>query len=387
MAIDAETLRGMIAEDEHGLLTLPVKSEGMSKEERLVASFAEITEFVREHDRKPAKARSDVAEIKLYFRLDAILLNDEQREALAPYDELGVLSEPVAPESVEEAVESDPLGLLAEPEVDLHELRHVPKPSAEPDKVAQRSRCEDFEVFEPLFAQCQAELRARARHLAPFRNPYEIKPGSFYVLRGVLTYIAAEGDRRKEHGRTNARLRCIFENGTEADLLLLSLSSQLYRFGKAVTDPEAKTADEVEEQLGVEGAKGFVYVLRSLSEDPEVVVRPDLYKIGYTTRSTAERAAGAAESTTFLGAPVRPVADFEMPRDMARGVEGLLHRFFSAVRLDAWFERDGVATADVREWFDVPLEAIERAVELIEAESIESYEFDPETRRIRLRSQ
>lgn len=387
MTIDRETLEKIIVEDDLGLLTLPVKSEGMSKEERLVASFAEITAFVREHGREPAKAAADVAEMKLYFRLDAILSNEEQREALAPHDELGILREPEPPASLEEALAADPLGLLdgPTPEIDLHELRNVPKPSAMPDKVAQRERCEDFELFEPLFKACHDELRAGVRKIVPFSKEGEVKPGTFYVLKGLLVYVAAEGDLRKEHGRINKRLRCIFENGTEADLLLRSFSSQLYRFGKQVTDPEAKTMQAVEEQLG-RGATGFVYVLRSLSDDPEVVSIPDLHKIGVTTNSTATRTSGAARSATFLGGPVKEVATFEMPAAMANGVEGLLHRFFSAVRLDAWFERDGVTTAEIREWFSVPVDAIDEAIDLIQAESIQNYEYDPETKSAKLRS-
>jgi T5orf172 domain len=387
VTIDTEILRQMIAEDDLGLLTLPVKSEGMTKDQRLVANFAEITEFVRMHGREPAKAAADVAEMKLYFRLDAILGNEQQREALTPHDELGILREPEPPASLEEALAADPLGLLdgPAPEIDLHALRNVPKPSATPDKVAQRERCEDFELYEPLFKACHEELRAGVRKIVPFSKEGEIKAGTFYLLKGLLAYVAAEGERRKEHGRINTRLRCIFENGTEADLLLRSFSSQLYRFGKQVTDPEAKTMQVVEDQLGG-GATGFVYVLRSLSEDPEIVAIPDLHKIGFTTNSTATRTSGAARSATFLGGPVKEVATFEMPAAMAGGVEGLLHRFFSAVRLDAWFERDGVTTAEIREWFSVPVDAVVEAIDLIEAESIQNYEYDRETKTAKLRS-
>ena len=69
---------------------------------------------------------------------------------------------------------------------------------------------------------------------------------------------------------------------------------------------------------------------------------------------------------------------------MARGVENLLHRFFALARIDAWFEHEGVSTAEVREWFSVPLDVIDEAIDLLQAESIESYEYDPETRAIQL---
>lgn len=384
MTIEPEVLRQMIAEDDLGLLIAPPKATPITRDERLAASFAEITAFFAEHGREPAADGSDVAEMQLHFRLQAIRDSEAHREALAELDEHGLLGDPEPPESLAQAVGDDPLGLLNGGEDDLHTLRHVPKESAKPDAIARRERCEDFERFEPLFKQCQRELREGKRRLVQFKNEQEIKGETFYVLRGVLTYVAAEGERRKEHGRVNARLRCIFENGTEANLLLRSLASQLYRFGKAVTDPEEKTASEIEGRLGAES--GYVYVVRSLSEDPELDGIADLHKIGFTSRSPSERTAAAKGSATFLGAPVEEVQVFEMPKPMARGVEGLLHRFFADARLDIWFERDGLTTAEVGEWFSVPLPAIEEAVSLIEAESIQNYQYDPDTRRIVLRA-
>lgn len=381
--IEAATLKAMIAEDALGLLDLPVKAQAMTRDERLVAGFREITEFVREHGREPEESASDIAEIKLSFRLEALRGNVEQHEELAVHDELGLLREPEPPASLEEAMSDDPLGLLDDPDVDIYDIRHVPKQAALPDRIAQRKPCEDFDRFEPLFKTCQAELRSGERKLVPFRYEQEIRTDTFYVHRGVLTYVAEEGERRKERGRVNARLRCIFENGTEADLLLRSLASQLYRFGKQVTDPVERTMEAVETQLG--GPTGFVYVLRSLSDDPEIANIPDLHKIGFTTGTVAQRLGGAKRSATFLGSPVTEVVTFEMPRGMARGVEGILHRFFAAVRLEAWFERDGLTTAEANEWFSVPVAAIEEAVSLIEAEAIQNYEYDSSERRIRFR--
>ncbi len=384
MTIDADTLKAMIAEDALGLLELPVKARALTTDERLAASFDEITDFVRVHGREPAPDSSEVAEFKLHARLQALRDNEEAREALAERDELSLLVEPDAPASVAQAAAEDPLGLLDGGADDIFALRHVPKGRpAQPDRVAQRKPCEDFDLFEPLFQRCHAELRAGTRKVVRFRNEQEIRENAFYVHRGVLTYVAEEGERRIEHGRPNARLRCIFENGTEADLLLRSFASQLYRFGRQVTDPLEATNDAVEMQL--DGRIGYVYVLRSLSDDPAVQAIPDLYKIGFTTADVAQRTSGARRHATFLGAAVEEVSIYEMPTAMARGVENLLHRFFALARIDAWFEHEGVATAEVREWFSVPLAVIDEAINLLQAESIENYEYDPESRTIQLR--
>lgn len=384
MTIDPETLKAMIAEDDLGLLTLPAKRQAMTKDERLVASFGEIKEFVSRHGRTPDKEADDVTEMMLAHRLGSMSGSDEQRELLAPYDDLGILEPPKPPESLEEAVAEDSLGLLEAPEEDIHTLRYVPKPSAQPEEIARRRPCEDFARFEPLFKACHEELRSGARRLIKFRDEQAVREGAFYVLNGVLVLVAEEGERKVEHGRPNARLRCVFENATEADLLLRSFASRLYRFGKTVTEPEEKTRLEVEEQLG--GESGFVYVARSLSEDPEVRAIPDLYKIGFTTGSAEERVADAIGSATFLDAPVELVDTFELPRSIAGKVEALLHRFFAAAQVDAWFEREGLPVADAREWFSVPREVIAEAMVLIRSEGIKNHEYDPDERRIKLRS-
>lgn len=382
MSGDVKWLEEMIAEDEFGILSAPVRSEGMTRDGRQIANFIEITEFVRKHRRRPEQRPADMTEMTLAIRLKAIEEDSELRELLAPHDELNVLTEPEPPESLEELIASDELGLLSEGRQDIHELRNVPKPSAVRDDIASRVRCEDFDRFEPLFKSCHAELRSGARKQVKFRNEQDIEPERFYVLRGQLSYVAEKGEVVREHGRNNARLRCIFENGTEADLLLRSFSSQLYRFGKTVTEPEEVALSEVEERLS--GATGFVYVLRSKSEDKRVKEIPDLHKIGYTENPVDKRTGGAKRSATFLGAKVSIAATYEMPRSMAKKTEKLLHRFFADARLDMWFERDGVEVADVREWFSVPLSVINEAVDLIEAETIVDFKYDAESRRIKL---
>ena len=384
MTIDAETLRAMIAEDDLGLLALPVRPERMTGEQRVVVAFEEITDFVRRNGRPPAADADDVTEMMLAHRLRAMAASEEQRELLAPYDELYILVPPEPPESLEEAIAKDSLGLLDEPEEDIHTLRHVPKPSAPSKEIARRRPCDDFDRFEPLFKACHEELRSGARQLVKFRDEQAVREGAFYVLNGVLVLVASEGERKLEHGRMNARLRCVFENATEADLLLRSFASRLYRFGKTVTDPEEKTRIEIEERLG--GEYGFVYVASSLSKDPQVRSIPDLYKIGFTAGSAEDRVASSIGNATFLGAPVKLEETFELPRSIARKVEALLHRFFAAVRIDAWFELEGLPVADAREWFSVPLERIEEAMALIQSEGIQSYEYDPDERRIKLRS-
>lgn len=381
--MDASELLAMLDDDEFSLLELPVASPAPGPEDRLRAAYEEIAAFTRDHGRPPAMNPSDIGEAKLAMRLKAMCESEDQRLALEPIDELRLLTEPEPPATIEEAVADDPFGLLSGDD-DLFTLRHVPKTQTMPDDVARRQPCEDFEAFRHLFVECHAELRSGARKLLPFRNPSQIEPSRFFVQAGVLLYVAAVGERRHDEiKKANARTRCIFENGTESNLLLQSLASNLYKGGKRVTVPQA--TDVAEMGLQPDTPMASVYVLRSLSEDPQVRELPELHKVGSTSSTAEDRVARAASETTFLGAPVEVVEEYRVPRGVERKLEAILHRMFAAARADVWFEREGHVTTEANEWFAVPFRVIDEAIRLIESDAIVNYEYDAEEQRLRLR--
>ncbi len=379
-----DNLRKMIEQDEFGLLEVPVEPPPITAQDRLLAGFKEIMNFVAAHGREPAINTSDMGESKLAMRLRAIAGSEEQRLAMKEYDETNLLREPEPPASLEELLASDTSGLLDEPTKDIFAIRNVPKIVTVPDKIAQRTTCEDFYRFEPLFKLCHAELQAGSRKIVAFRNEQQIRADTYYVLKGALVYVAETSEKVKEHGRINARLRCIFENGTEADLLLRSLSSQLYRFGKGVTDTNAATLEAI--GLEPETPMAAVYVLRSLSDDPQVQELAHLHKIGVTKRSVEKRTADAFKRTTFLKAPVELLAEYEVPAGVEKKIERMLHRLFAGARLDVWFERNGVTVAEANEWFAVPLQVIDDAIGLIGTGAITNYEYDVDAQVLTLRS-
>jgi hypothetical protein len=382
--MDLDYLRRMIAEDEFGLLKVVEKTPPMGPEERLVAAYQEIAAFVAAYGREPKVNPHDVAESKLAMRLRAMAGNEAQRMLLKPYDELGLLQEPEPPASIEEALADDSIGLLDD-DADIFRLEHVPKTRTSPEQMARRKPCPDFDKFEALFFGCHADLRKGDRKLLPFKNPQQITEGSFFVLNGVLVYIAHIGERIQDAtGDSNARMRCIFENATESDLLLRSLASQLYKDGKRVTEPEARVAQPIE--LDPRTPMGVVYVLRSLSDDPQVRSIPNLHKIGCTVRTTKQRTRDAVKEATYLMEPIEIVDEYLVPAGSEAKYEHLLHLLFTAVRLDVAFEREGVATVEAHEWFSVPTEVINEAMELIASETIVNYEYDPDQQRLKLRS-
>lgn len=383
MKLDAEAVRRMLAEDEFDLLKDRPKAAPLTQDERLVSSFLEIVEFVEANDRLPERNPADMGEFKLAARLNGIVESDEKREALREHDRLGLLKEPEPPASIEAVLDSDDLGLLDDDPLDIHTLRHVPKAQAAPDKVAQRRPCEDFAEFKPLFDACHADLRSGRRRLLPWRNPSHIEVGKFFVQNGMLVYVAEVGELQAKAVGKDGRTRCIYDNGTEADLLLRSLARALYDGGRQVTEPEDVTRERIEIQPGT--AMGSVYVLRSLSEDPRVSSIADLHKIGSTSGPVEGRIAGAESDTTFLSAPVEVRAEYQLPAAVVRRVESLLHDFFADARMDIWFEMGDRRYKDANEWFDVPLQLINEAIELLSAETLPNYRYDAGEQVILLR--
>lgn len=376
----------MVDEDQYGLLDAVAKTSPITADDLLVAGFRQIVEFVEERGRHPDASTSDVTEMKLGVRLAALSASDEHRDALAAHDTHGLLVPPVVPTSLAEIFAADDLGILDDDAADsIRTLVHVPKSQTMPTKIAQRRPCDDFDAFRPRFEACQRDLRAGSRKLLPFAKPSQIEAGKFFVLNGVLVYVDRLGDRvANEIGKSNARTRCIFENGTESDLLLQSLASNLYKDGRRVTDPN----DLILERMGLapETKMGSVYVLRTLSTDPQLAAFSDLHKIGSTSGTVEARVAGAINDPTFLHAPVEVLAEYEMPAVATRIIEGRLHKFFSAACVDMWFERNGIDVASPQEWFDVPIQLIDEAIDLIQAETIGAFAYDAVSRAIVLES-
>lgn len=392
MTLDRETLLQMLAEDEYGLLKPAPKRAPVTADDRLLAAFQEIAEFTRANGRQPERTPTDMTEAKLAMRLKAIRENQDQAAALRGADDLGLLGEAppelripdTPPETVDDALAADPFGLL-DGAGDIFDIRHVPKAQTMPGEIARRRPAEDFDRYENLFKDCHAGLRAGQRKLLPFRNPSEIETGKFFVLNGVLLYVAEIGELELDQIRkANARTRCIFENGTESNLLMQSLASNLYKDGRRVTEPSEVTLERM--GLEVETKMGHIYVLRSLSDDPQLGAFENVHKIGFTTQAVEHRIAGAEADATFLGAPVETVASYSLPAVAAQPVEAILHSFFASARLDTWFEQNHQIVAEAHEWFDVPLSAINEAIALIQSEGIQSYEYDPDERRIKLGS-
>ncbi|MBO1769289.1 GIY-YIG nuclease family protein [Agrococcus sp. TF02-05] len=371
--------------DEDGLLDTPEKAPKLTSADRLERSFLEIVEFYREHERPPRSDTREIAERKLGARLEGILASDDKSAGLKHLDEFGLLVEPEAPASLDDLLEGDDLGLLDDDSglLDTSDLPQRKSPEASAD-AAQRVRAEDFEQFEPLFQQQHAELANGASKLVAFPGMQHIVEGAFFVLNGVMLFIADVGETEYKTTtvRVNRRerLRVIFENGTESSMYRQSLGIRMGEgHGQAVVPAEFESvlADDV--------ATGYVYVLRSLSDDPLIQEVPDLHKIGFSRGPVEKRVAHAERQPTYLMAPVEVVASYRTYNLKTSALEHLLHRVFSDKRLRvSQVGKDG-RVYEPSEWYSVPLRVIDQAIELITSGDIVDYEYDTEARELRLR--
>lgn len=360
------------------------------REERIIAGFEEIQRFVEGSGRPPQHGEGrDIFERLYAVRLDRLRDLDDARSLLAPLDYQGLLTGSMA-DAVHTPEDLDDDALLAELGVDvgatggITELRHV-RTSAEKreaEEIASRNRCEDFDQFKPLFEQVQRELSSGLRDTRRFERKSEIAAERFYILGGQKAYVAAmEEAFTNEHGNIDARLRVIFDNGTESNLLMRSFQKALQQdpTGRRIVDPSAGPLFADAKEEGDE-ASGTVYVLRSKSNHPVVAAHRDvLHKIGVTGGDVARRIGNARLDPTFLMADVEILATYELFNINRTRLENLIHRVFNAARLDIAIEDRFGQPITPREWFLVPVFIIDEVIEKIRDGTITGYTYEPQT--------
>lgn len=363
-----------------------------AREERIVAGFEEIQRFAETHGRAPAHGENNDIFERLYaVRLDRLRGLEECRSLLAPLDKLGLLAG-VATPATEPVKTVDDDELLAELEgmgaPDIAELRHVrtaaDKRAAE--EIANRTPCKDFDSFKPLFIQVKKDLDAGVRETRRFQTMAEIKPGEFFIVGGQIAYVEAVGKEFvTEYDRRDSRLRVIYDNGTESDVLTRSLQRALHRdeAGRRITDPTAGPLFSGNSEDG-DLASGTIYVLRSKSDHPTVAAHRDvLHKIGVTGGAVETRIGDAKNDATFLLADVEVAATYKLSNINRTKLENIIHRIFDPARLDIEIKDRFGHPVIPREWFLVPLFVIDEAIEKIKNGTITGYIYDPKTASLR----
>lgn len=386
------------AEDDALLAELGIEVEAKPqkpltpRQERIVAGLEEIQRFYEQHGRAPLHLENgDIFERLYAVRLDRMRKLEECRELIEPLDHQGLLAATADSKLDLKSLDDD--ALLAELGIEpaaseLTTLKHV-RSTAEKraaEEIANRESCKDFEQFQPRFKQIAAELSSGARKTIAFGNNTHVEVGHWFVLDGQTAYVAEEGEEfDSPQGKKDARLRVIFSNKTEANLLRLSLVRALYKdeSSRRITEPNAGPLfSDVEEEGDIES--GTIYVLRSQSTHPFVAEHRELiHKIGVTGGKVETRIANAAHEATYLLADVEVVATYKLVGINKHKMEALFHKIFAPAQLDLTIEDRFGNPVKPREWFLVPLQVIDEAVKRIMDGSIAGVIYDPASASLR----
>ena len=392
------TIDDIFNDDDFGLLdSKPQISNIKSEEDRLIESFEEINAFIDKNNREPGT--SSMSEYGLSAKLKALRQDDAKKKILKPFDRHDLLGYvEIVTLTIDDILnENDDLLNTAE-ELSIFKFKHIPNPDekAEADFVAQRKplKEKDFKPYEAMFQNVHQEIKEGKRKLLPFKDlEKHLHKGQFYVSDGIMLYLedviferddtnlSQETSRRKD-GRT----RTVFENGTYSNMLYRSLGKQLQNNGKLVTNTHAYAQNELFVNANLvrdeDIQTGWIYILKSKSTDPKISAIKDLYKIGFSGTPVDERIRNAKNEATYLFAEVQKMASYSCYNRNADKLEQLLHRFFasSCLNLDLFDEKGQRITP--REWFVVPFEIIEEAIQMILNESIINFRYDNVNKKI-----
>lgn len=384
--------------DALGIEAAPSQTASLTpREQRIIAGFEDISRFHQTHGRVPCHGDGgDIFERLYAVRLDQIRRLPEAQSLLSGLDITGLLSKASATlldvDTMDDADLLAELGVASEShgQSDITVLRHV-RPYAEikaAEEVAKRIPCVDFDKFKHVFDEAVSGLKAGTWMTKDFVKNASIELGDFFIIGGQIAYVAEmfEGNKTKD-GRDNPRLRVIFDNRTEGDLLLRSLSRSLYPDGdipvgqRLIMKDAGPLFSAVEEPDDIES--GTIYVLRSQSSHPFVAEHRELiHKIGVTGGKVEARIAGAERDTTYLLADVEIVATYRLHNLNRSKLENIFHRLFGVAQLDLTIEDRFGHPVKPREWFMVPLYVIDEAVQHIRDGSITDLVYDPKTAQL-----
>lgn len=379
-------LEDIFSNDPFGLLVEkePGETHHTSEEERLIESFQEISDFYEEHGYAP-REDGDLGEYLLYQRLNGIKANADKVKLLLPFDMYNLLdAQNTKSVTIDDILADDPLDLLSvQPgDADIFTLKHVsPSARIRPEYIAHRKVCKNFEQYAKGFDEINEDIQKGRRRLVEYKRG-DLLDGHYYVLRGVTFLLKIEQVKVDSktyvsgtYNRLDGRTKCIFDNGTESDMLYRSLEKAMNIDGFCVSDLISEEGYN-ESVTEADIQNGYIYVLKSKSQNPDIKGIKNLYKIGYCAGSVTERVKNARNEPTYLLSDVTILMTFRCFNMNARSLETIIHEFFgdSNVAFEVK-DRDGQIHYP-REWFVVPLDIIEEAVKLIVAGTAEKYRYD-----------
>lgn len=406
--------------DEFGLLNVEAKRLGSSSPPE-VSKFEEINTFIDQEGRRP-EPTGELNEKLLARRLQSYIGNTQAHESIRAYDRHNLLASTVTQASplqntdieltgaekntVDEIKESRSAGIgdVAVEEVasledifnsdmfsqmdfgdqSLFEMTHVPSIDSreKPEEVARRKACKDFYKFEPIFTNIHSNLKSGEMQSVRYKNEAQMNEGDVFIVEGVICLIAEIGEyRENSEGRYDPRMRVIFENGTESNLLLRSLGKRLWldETGRKIISQTNSQIDGPNALNDQDKRAGQIYIVTTKSENPILKSIPNLVKIGYTEHTVEQRTKNATRDTAFLEAPVRILAAMDCYNLNPSKFETLIHGFFHAQRLNVTLTGKNGRAYHPKEWFSVPLDTVREVVKRIINGSIVNYRMDNTT--------
>ncbi len=394
-------------EDDALLAELGIEAEAKKtvlytpREERIIAGFEEIQKFVEEHGRLPEHGEDkDIFERLYAVRMEQIRKQIECRNLLKDLDHQNILdrtneAEADNTDDMDDDVLLAELGVDVDDEQSITNLKYVrsqaEKKAAE--EIANRTRCGDFEQFKPLFEAVKKDIDSGYRSTVRFRKDSgftktTLKKAQFVIIGGQIAYIAEIGETLKApNGEEDARLRVIYSNGTESNILLRSLIRAMYKdeTSRFITEPNAGplfSGENSDDDL----QSGTIYILRSLSDHPSVKENREIvHKIGVTGGDVKKRFANAKNDPTFLMADVEIIATYKLANINRTKLEKIIHRFFGAAKLDVEIKDRFGKPVKAREWFLVPVFIIDEMVEKIKDGTVSEYYYDPTSVKLKSR--
>lgn len=377
------TLDDVFNDDPLGLLEVSVtKSKKLSHYAIYYETFEELKSFIEANNKEPDIDANNIHEAKLAARLTKLRSTPEALEALAPFDIEGLLGTKSSGENKAELTIDDVLSsdLLADDD-DIFNLTHVTvgtKSQTASADMATRKKCMDFDSFKPLFVKIQKELDGGTLETSGIKGIAEIQKGQAFILAGLIAYVADMGEKHERRkGHHNARLRVVYSNGMESNLLLRSFGAALYKDKSARAIVPKDSGPLFTEEDSPLYRAGIVYVLRSKSEEPSVATHRDyLHKIGVTTSEVKKRVANAAKDSTYLLAEVDVVAEFTLYNMNLQATEKLLHTFFREAQADIQIPDRFGNMVKPKEWFFLPLDVIKEAINILQNDDIRSYRYN-----------
>lgn len=282
-----------------------------------------------------------------------------------------------------EALFDDPLLKMSKEEESLFDIpqdmrRVIAKKKA--DYVAQHKLCENFEDYKPLFAKVHQELKEGRRSLVKINKTATLTAGRYYFISGQMLLLEQIGELKKSsNSLPDARTRCIYENGTESDILLQTLRKNVVGDGYAISELQEEMEAQFFNNSDItteDKVTGYIYILSSLSGNPVVKKEKNLYKIGFTTNNVEQRVANAENEPTYLMAPVKIVATYKVVNMNSQKFEDMIHQLLMPVQFQVLVYDDNGLVHQPQEWFIVPLPVVDVIIKKIMDGTIVGYTYN-----------